>query len=205
MQKILSTKKGGLLYIPNFYTQEQANYILDYIKIFQNPDKINQKVKGKLLPIPRKILYYGEKDYSYSNVTHKATGQLPKEFKKVLSDISSRFSKIKLIRDENFEKMNSCLINYYENENSSVAWHSDDEKELGPDNEKNILILSLSLGDKRDFKIRHKEKGIDFRIELDNGDLVVMYGNFQHEYEHCVPKAKCKKNLRVNLTYRVIL
>ena len=42
---------------------------------------------------------------------------------------------------------NSVLINYYRNGNDRVAWHSDDEKELG----KNPVIGSISLGAERNF------------------------------------------------------
>ncbi|MEK9648758.1 MAG: alpha-ketoglutarate-dependent dioxygenase AlkB, partial [Gammaproteobacteria bacterium] len=37
---------------------------------------------------------------------------------------------------------NSVLLNYYRDGKDSVAWHSDDEKELG----ENPVIASLSLG-----------------------------------------------------------
>jgi len=205
MYKLISSKKGGLLYIPKFYNKEQSDYYLDYIRIFQNPNKIEQKIKGRLFPLHRKILYYGEKDYSYSGLTHKATGKIPKEFMRVLADIKHNNNITKLIKTKNIDFLNTVLINYYENENNSLAWHSDDEPELGPDNEKNILVVSLSLGDSREFAIRSKDNKISSKVLLENGDLVIMYGNFQKEFEHSIPKAKNKKKLRVNLTYRNIL
>lgn len=205
MYKILATKKGGLLYLPNFYSEDQANYILDHLKIFQNPEKIHQKVKGKLFPMPRKVLYYGEKDYSYSGITHVATGKLPSDFRKILENMKNDGRVTKLIKAKNIDSLNSVLINYYDNENNYLSWHSDDEPELGPDNEKNILIVSLSLGSSRTLCLKGKGLGLKSQIELQNGDLVVMYGDFQHNFEHSVPKAKCKKDLRINLTYRMIL
>lgn len=203
MYKIMSSPKGGLLYIPSFYSKEQSNYLFDYFKIFQNPDKIQQKIKGKLFPIPRKILYYGEKDYSYSNITHKATGVLPKEFLHILKDVNKNTYIIKLLKKENIENINSCLINYYDNENNSLNWHSDDEQELGP-SDNNKIIISLSLGDSRDFNIRSKDENLYSRITLNSGDLVIMYGNFQEMFEHSIPKSKTFKKLRINLTYRII-
>ena len=47
---------------------------------------------------------------------------------------------------------NSVLINYYRDGKDRVAWHSDDEKELGI----NPVIASVSLGAERKFKFRHK-------------------------------------------------
>lgn len=200
MYKILSTKKGGLLYIPNFYSKEQADYILDYIKVFKNPNEISQKVKGSLLPFPRKLLYYGEKNYSYAGITHKATGKLSSDLMKPLNDLKSK----DLIKSTTIDCMNSCLVNYYNDENAYIHWHSDDEPELGPDNDKNIIIISLSLGDSRTFYLKSKDGKLDSKIELGNGDMVIMYGDFQKNFEHSISKGKTKKNLRINLTYRII-
>jgi alkylated DNA repair dioxygenase AlkB len=48
---------------------------------------------------------------------------------------------------------NSVLINYYRDGKDRVAWHSDNEKELGI----NPMIASVSLGAERKFKLRHKK------------------------------------------------
>ncbi|KGO77431.1 Oxoglutarate/iron-dependent dioxygenase [Penicillium italicum] len=47
---------------------------------------------------------------------------------------------------------NFCLVNYYASGDDSIAFHSDDERFLGPDPN----IASLSLGGKRDFLMKHK-------------------------------------------------
>ena len=47
---------------------------------------------------------------------------------------------------------NSMLANLYRDGHDSVAWHSDDEPELGP----NPTIVSLSFGDVRNFEMRQK-------------------------------------------------
>lgn len=203
MYKILSTAKGGLLYLPKFYSKPQADYLLDYIKVFKNPNKISQKIKGKLLPLPRKLLYYGEEDYSYAGITHKATGPLPPELLTPLSDLKKHNNQ-KLYSYIKAEDINSCLINYYENENDHIHWHSDDEKELGPSSIDNITVVSLSLGDSRDFCLKSKDDKINFKLEVQTGDLIIMYGDFQKNFLHRVPKAKSKKDLRINLTYRII-
>ncbi|KAJ5513832.1 Oxoglutarate/iron-dependent dioxygenase [Penicillium fimorum] len=47
---------------------------------------------------------------------------------------------------------NFCLVNYYASGEDSIAFHSDDERFLGPDPN----IASLSLGGERDFLMKHK-------------------------------------------------
>ena len=41
-------------------------------------------------------------------------------------------------------------------------------------------------------------------IELKHGSLAIMYGDFQHKYEHAILKEKTRKNARINLTFRVV-
>ena len=67
--------------------------------------------------------------YSYSGIQMKA-----KPWTDELLEIKKSIEPIAGI------SFNSVLINYYRNGKDRVAWHSDDEKELG----KNPLIASVS-------------------------------------------------------------
>ncbi len=214
MYKLLSTKTGGLLYIPDFLNLETANELFNSLAQGVKFETKYMNFSGSLIGFPRKTAYFGEKDYSYSGITHSK-----QDFPPVLNSI------IKLVKENSFvtntvsvknlDKLNSCLINCYENENDSVSYHSDNEKELGPDFEKNILVVSLSLGETRNFSIRTKEsnqkaigkENIDnfkMDVELKHGSLAIMYGDFQHKYEHAILKEKTRKNARINLTFRVV-
>jgi alkylated DNA repair dioxygenase AlkB len=63
---------------------------------------------------------------------------------------------------------NSVLLNLYRNGNDSVAWHADDEPELGI----NPLIASVSFGQQRRFDVRHKQDHkLKYSIEL--GEMVL--------------------------------
>jgi alkylated DNA repair dioxygenase AlkB len=84
---------------------------------------------------------------------------------------------------------NSVLINYYRDGNDSVAWHADDERELGQD----LTIASLSLGAERDFELCPKNpssRAVKVRVKLKNGSLLVMGKSLQSNGLHQVPKAK---------------
>ena len=100
-------------------------------------------------------------------------------------------------------RFNSVLINYYRDGRDRVAWHSDDEKELG----QNPVIASVSLGAERKFKLRHKDfahNGQQAEIMLAHGSLIMMEGPTQHFWKHEIPRTARPVGRRVNLTFRVI-
>jgi alkylated DNA repair dioxygenase AlkB len=95
---------------------------------------------------------------------------------------------------------NSVLINLYRNGMDSNGWHADNEKELG----KNPVIASVSFGAERTFKLKSIAGDKAHSIKLGNGSLLLMGGNTQHEYKHCIPKEPKVLEPRINLTFRTI-
>ncbi len=91
------------------------------------------------------------------------------------------------------------LLNRYRDGNDSVAWHNDREaaRMARP------VIASLTLGATRDFDLRPKAapKAV-ISIELDHGDLIVMRGDTQTNYDHRVRKDPRITSERINLTFR---
>jgi alkylated DNA repair dioxygenase AlkB len=94
------------------------------------------------------------------------------------------------------------FINRYRNGNDSVAWHADDDAEGDP----RRVIASLSLGATRTFELRPlRASGLNHKkiaVELADGDLVVMRGATQLNYEHRIPKEPRVAGERINLTFR---
>lgn len=109
-------------------------------------------------------------------------------------------------------RFNSVLANLYRNGEDSVSWHADDEPELGAE----PVIASLSFGATRAFKVRTPDRGPDhlmraWTLDLEHGDLLVMSGRSQADYQHSVPKVSLAARRaprpigpRVNLTFRQI-
>jgi alkylated DNA repair dioxygenase AlkB len=93
---------------------------------------------------------------------------------------------------------NSVLVNRYQDGNETVGWHSDDEPELGP----SPTVASLSLGATRRFLMRNVVARTRYEWRLGHGDLIVMSGSCQDEFEHSVPRAKRVTEPRINLTFR---
>jgi alkylated DNA repair dioxygenase AlkB len=150
------------------------------------------KMYGKLVKTPRLTSWYGDsnKEYTYSGIGHH-----PIPWTKELLMIKERIEPVAGVI------FNSVLLNYYRDGNDSVAWHSDDEEELGI----NPIIASVSFGQARRFDIRHKQdRENKYSIYLENGSLLIMKGDLQHHWVHQIPKSTKPLNVRVNLTFRVI-
>lgn len=87
--------------------------------------------------------------------------------------------------------------NWYRDGRDSVAWHSDREGR----SQRHPLVAIVSVGEPRAFLLRPKGGGPSIRYRLGGGDLAVMGGDCQHEWEHCVPKV-AHAGPRISITLR---
>lgn len=147
---------------------------------------------GKQITTKRKVAWFGDEniEYSYSNTKKIGLTWTP-EILKLKKNLELKTG----------EKFNSCLLNLYHNGNEGMAWHSDNEKELGV----NPVIASLSFGATRKFSFKHKETKQKVDVLLQSGNLLVMKGETQHKWIHSLPKTKKVQNPRINLTFRSII
>lgn len=138
--------------------------------------------------LPRLVAWYGEVEYKYSGIMHP-----PRAWTPTLLEIKSRIEIIAAIT------FNSVLLNYYRDGRDSVAWHADDEPELG----RAPVIGSVSFGATREFQFRHKsKKDLKANIELTDGSLLMMRGATQRHWLHRIPKTETPVGARINLTFR---
>ena len=91
----------------------------------------------------------------------------------------------------------SVLVNLYRDGQDSVAWHGDTIRHT----HRQPAVVTLSLGARRRFLLRPRGGGPSLRWLLGPGDLVVMGGRSQHDWEHCVPKMAAA-GPRVSVTMR---
>ena len=96
---------------------------------------------------------------------------------------------------------NSVLANYYRDGKDSMGWHSDDEKELGP----NPTIASISFGSERDLVFRNKISKETLAIPQTNGSLILIDGETQKNWQHSIKKTQKLIGPRINLTIRNII
>jgi alkylated DNA repair dioxygenase AlkB len=184
--------KNLIEYKPGFFTNEESTRLIPILKDTINWSQETIHMYGKLLNTPRLTAWYGDnsKTYAFSGKKYE-----PYVWTKELLFIKARVDAACKIT------FNSVLLNLYRNGNDSVAWHADDEPELGI----NPLIASVSFGQLRRFDVRHKQDHkLKYSIELENGSLLIMKGDLQHNWEHQIPKSTKAIKERINLTFRVI-
>lgn len=140
-----------------------------------------RKMYDKMIPDPRLTAYYGGKN------GHPWTP--------LLLDIKAAIEKTTEI---NFDRV---LLNLYRDGKDSVAWHSDNL----PADGKHHHIASVTFGDTRIFKVRHKSRKdiLQLDIPLTHGSLLLMGETMQEHYEHHVPKTSRTVAPRINLTFRI--
>ena len=151
------------------------------------------RIYGRDVDLPRLTAWYGDAgaSYSYSGITHA-----PHPWTELLLLIKKR------VEARAGESFNSVLLNFYRSGSDGVAWHSDDEPELGPD----PVIASASFGAVRTFQLKHKFRKDLKRValELTGGSLLIMRGPTQKNWLHQVPKTAKNVPPRINLTFRTI-
>ena len=175
-----------------------------------DPELTRIKVFGKWHDLPRKQAAYGSDGvtYKYSGLRVSA---LPWKQAPILQEIL-----IRVKRATNIE-YNFVLVNRYQDGKNKIGEHKDDEKELDPD----VPIASLSLGQEREFILRHQDllKKIAkdecvavkerkyCKLLLSDGMLLLMKPPTNHFWYHSIPSRSVKKcpNVRINLTFRKIV
>lgn len=184
---------ADLKFLRSFYSPSRADH---YFRTLISDTPWRQepiKVWGKVYLQPRLTSWYGDvgSGYSYSGIKLEPLAWTP-----TLMEIKAEVEQI------TGNRFNSVLINQYRDQQDSVGWHSDDERELGTD----PVIASLSLGETRTFRMKHKsdKQQKPLAIDLTHGSLLVMAGSTQQCWQHAVDKEREAKLVRINLTFRSV-
>ena len=146
---------------------------------------------GKKIKTKRKVAWYADQPfaYTYSKIT------------KIALPWPSALLKLKNIAQlQTGETYNSCLLNLYHDGSEGMAWHSDAEKNL----KQNGAIASISFGAERKFSFKHKTTKETTSQILEHGSLLVMKGETQTHWLHCLPTTKRILTPRINMTFRTI-
>ena len=106
---------------------------------------------------------------------------------------------IRLVLAERYgEPFDSIGFNLYRDGNDSVAWHGDRHRHVVT----NPVIAIVSVGVPRPLRLRPRGGGSSVGWNLGNGDLFVMGGACQHDWEHTVPKTSVTSGPRLSITFR---
>jgi len=98
------------------------------------------------------------------------------------------------------EPFDSIGFNLYRDRHDSVAWHGDRHRHVIT----NPVIAIVSLGRPRPLRLRPRGGGPSISYSLGEGDLFVMGGACQHNWEHCVPKLSTEPGPRISVTFRCL-
>jgi alkylated DNA repair dioxygenase AlkB len=190
----LEIEDGVFEYWPGFLDPEEASSYFAALQSRIDWHTPRVFVCGRWIDSPRQSAWYGDRGavYRYSGTLNEPIPWLPEL--KTLRERLNHFCK---------NQFNSTLANHYRSGNDSMGWHSDDEKELGPD----PVIASISLGGARRFLLRHRRRQDlpTHEIMLENGSLLVMRTGSQGTWRHSIPKTRRAVAPRINLTYRHIM
>jgi alkylated DNA repair dioxygenase AlkB len=95
--------------------------------------------------------------------------------------------------------LDSVLVNLYRDGRDAVAWHGDTVRKSLP----LTVVMTVSLGHRRRFRVRPRGGGAAvLELHPGEGDLVVMGGRMQHDYEHTVPRERVVGGARMSVTMR---
>lgn len=183
-----------LLEYPQMMASTEASQMLKTLIADIPWQQESLKIAGKLRAIPRLQCWMGDRtsQYGYSGVR-----LTPCPWHETVRTIHDRVAGL------SGSAFNSVLLNFYRNGQDSVAWHADDEAELGD----NPLIASVSLGAQRTFELKqkHQTPARKYQLPLRHGSLLIMGGTMQQHWLHQLPKEKGLLEARINLTFRNIV
>uniref|UniRef100_A0A0K8T6M6 DNA oxidative demethylase ALKBH2 n=1 Tax=Lygus hesperus TaxID=30085 RepID=A0A0K8T6M6_LYGHE len=199
--KLIQAEGLDLWYLHQFLTKKQADKLFDTLEDeleYFTGDLAKVKIFGKWRDIPREQVAFGDPGmvYRFSSLSVPAL-PWPSALKDLRDDVSSVLG-----QDYNF-----VLVNRYRNGLDHMGEHRDDEGEL----DEGAGIVSISLGQVRDFVLRHrdvkfKKRRMDsVKIPLGHGSLLHMRSPTNTFWYHALPPRKKALGVRINLTFRKVI
>ena len=114
--------------------------------------------------------------------------RLPPRLQEVRAAVSDRYR----------VDFDSVLVNLYRDGRDGVAWHGDTVRNRLAE----TVVVTVGLGERRRFLLRPGDPGSAVHtLRSGYGDLVVMGGRAQHEWQHTVPK-ESRAGARMSVTMR---
>lgn len=179
-------------YLPEFLYKEEADFLYEKL-LYEIPWRQVKYYKPErgLVTTPRLTWVAGfhQDDFYPLSLPQKI---FPNKIPTFLNELKD------LVESQTSKSFNYILFSLYRDGDDSISPHSDDEKFLGPD----PTIVSLTVGQQRDFVLTSKATREKEIFKLSHGDLFIMQNNCQKDYLHSVPKTKDMLKPRISLTFR---
>ncbi len=102
------------------------------------------------------------------------------------------------LSDRYRRRFDTVFCNRYRDGDDAVAWHRDriHRSQRAP------LVAIVTVGATRRFLLRPRGGGASVRLSPASGDLLVMGGRSQHDWEHAVPRTARPVGERISVTLR---
>jgi len=181
-----------VIFVPGFLSHAEADALLERIHCQAEFRQNYIQLFGRKA-IPRLEAWYGSWDYPYSNGVVLKAAPMPDYLQAVIDKIKTA----------GFGDFNAVLINRYRDGKDYISPHSDDDY-----GDPNPTIPSLTLGAARPFRLAklvgksRLDKCTTVEYLPRHGDLLVMKGRTNAEWQHWVPKTAKPIGERINLTFR---
>ena len=174
--------------VENFITEEEERLLLNLLESESFTREGN-----------RHVTQYGE-HYKYMGSKTKPK-PLPDAIRAVMEKLNSQFGK-KHQESRYHYPLNSCLVNRYQNKNTSLPEHADNEGDIDPKSS----ILTLSIGAPRHVHFRDVASGDKKSILCNTRSLYEMTRHSQDFFKHCMlsEDESMADGIRYSLTFRAI-
>ncbi len=176
------------LILSDAQSQQYLHYFLQHLA--WQPDEA--VLFGRHYITARKVAWYGDEHFQYRYSGHLKQAHL---WNAGLYRLKQHIERVA------GHPFNSCLANLYENGQQAVGWHSDDEPALQSSHAETV-IASLSFGAVRQMRFKHKTRAEQVSMLLHSGQLIIMRGETQRCWKHCISKSVKVMEPRINLTFR---
>lgn len=190
--QIIINTDGEAIYYPLVFDGADVQNLLP--ALLQNIEWQHDQVImfGKQITTKRKVAWYAGEGISY---TYAGKTKDPLPWTPFLLSIKEKVEK------QTGATYNACLLNLYHAGDEGMSWHRDNEKEIVPESS----IASVSFGAPRKFAFKHAVTAQKIEALLESGSVLDMRGPIQQHWYHALPPSKKVKDLRVNLTFRLLI
>lgn len=96
--------------------------------------------------------------------------------------------------------LNHVVLHRYLDHADSIGWHRDKHMDFAPGSS----IVSLSLGETRRFEVKADDGTAHDRLDVADGDLVVLSDACNRTAKHRVPPTAAPKGVRYSITARAV-
>ncbi|MCY1480799.1 hypothetical protein D3C87_68590 [compost metagenome] len=187
--KTFDLPDADVMLIDTFFTKEESDYYYTTLLEQTRWHTYEMPMYEKVVAAPRLVSWFED---SVQKKDKAPTISLTPD----LCAIRQR------VETETQIKFNAVLLNLYRDGNDGVSWHSDKTATVN----KNMIIASVTFGETRMFRLRHKfrKELQQVEIPLYHGSFLLMAGTTNSFWEHQVPKTARKVLPRINLTFRQV-